>query len=587
MTTHTWTYDPTGILPANLIANEVQSIESTTGGKYRYILPKMAPFFAGGLKDVTLVSSGMKLVEGADYILGHSFDAAGTVTSKQVNGSIIFINGTLTGDVSFSYQILGGVFSQDLSGVLLQGADFALKGISRRWHDIATKPKTFPPSWHEVSWDDIVVGFKDVELQLRSIANTLASAAGTARVIDVDKVVGLKPELQIRGVNYVHKTGIFEAIRVTAPTNDKVMIKFPVIPKGRVGMRIQYMTAGGFAEMVVFGEVVVGAAGTLTSTEWNSLVITQVCGPTAVKVAATYLADGSPVVYLTSAAGSFPIMTITVSDIWLDIPKAVTYTTDYAITMVSGTVHGAVFKSPTANLAGVTGTRIQLTCGTGGKYSTLNAALASKEVLDSTLPITITAADAGIDAHVLFTREVEWSNVTILGTAHVVGSVHTDKTYAFTASAGVVSPLMDLTIDGKGINTNMFLATGYGSHIEHIGGAHNIGGVVYTAKLGSTVDCSGSTTDTIGTLAVVGEYCKLYGEGSSHNAISKALVVGEHGSTTVLTKCKIGDVKSTVLSAIVLNGNAVLDIRDRVLTGTKTNHQIAWTKLSRDSVLYS
>lgn len=170
-----YAFDPTGVLPANLVTNEQHALNLVNSPTYRWIVPRYAPYFADSLV-VTLkqVDGSVKtLVPNVDYYTSHWFISASRACAKPVWGSITILDNTLTGILGLQYQTIGGnwvLSDTDLANFL---ANQLANPRTVSWESIVNLPTAFPVINHQ--WDlvdmvgasDLVKALKDIEARLR------------------------------------------------------------------------------------------------------------------------------------------------------------------------------------------------------------------------------------------------------------------------------------------------------------------------------------------------------------------------------------------------------------------------------------
>ena len=149
-----YTYDPTGVLPANLITEEVHLIP-TEGkfGNFKTIIPVNAPYFLTSLvvKIVNLNGSKTTLTRGVDWVPCHYFGTASVALDKKIHGSLSIVNPDLTGNIVITYQTIGGDWI--LNGPKLASiiANINYNPFQKSWDNVAGYPDSFPagPHYHE------------------------------------------------------------------------------------------------------------------------------------------------------------------------------------------------------------------------------------------------------------------------------------------------------------------------------------------------------------------------------------------------------------------------------------------------------
>lgn len=172
-------YDPTGLLPANAITDELHHVAPPVDlDRANFIVPRAAPYFATGLVIRTGVTVGSPtLVEGVDYIYTHHFVEASQHLSTPVYGSIMFLNRAYVGDVYVSYHTLGGAYTLDDYGVVetLTRSLYNIRTVT--WDQLIGVPALFPvvPHPHDVA---DLTGMSEVVTALTNIITAIQGNAG-------------------------------------------------------------------------------------------------------------------------------------------------------------------------------------------------------------------------------------------------------------------------------------------------------------------------------------------------------------------------------------------------------------------------
>lgn len=176
ITSPQYPFDPTGTKTTNKITGELQALQGVTGHDYYFIVPAATPFFEEGLTVVykSLTGEIRELVPGVDYYPTHYFIGASRSCAKEIYGSITFLNLSLRGSVTLSYQTLGGEWTVDTAKIAELLADQLHNPRTTAWEQIMDVPTLFPVIDHDWNLVDMV-GMKDVvaalNLTITAIAN--------------------------------------------------------------------------------------------------------------------------------------------------------------------------------------------------------------------------------------------------------------------------------------------------------------------------------------------------------------------------------------------------------------------------------
>lgn len=227
---YAYTFDPTGVNPSNLISNEQQVITGVNASPYHFIVPTFGPFFADSLvitfKDAS--NAVRPLVEGIDYHLGYLFVGASRACAKPIYGGISFLDLTLSGIVTLSYQTIGGEWTIDAAQILEILSDATRNPRTATWEQIAGVPTVFPPVDHQWNLDDMV-GMSEVVQALADLTTAVSSnpSAGTsssANLIPTPAQIGLGNVKNYKVATDVEATAGALATRYMTPRGVKLFV---------------------------------------------------------------------------------------------------------------------------------------------------------------------------------------------------------------------------------------------------------------------------------------------------------------------------------------------------------------------------
>lgn len=170
MTSHyQYPYDPTGKSPDNVVSDEPHPLAPVQGKGYSLIVPKAAPFFREDFKLVH-TASGKILTPDVDYVFTHFVMDLSHGLQKHIYGSVTVVNQQYMGNVTPTYQTLGGA-------LVLHEDNFAKYAIhllesdgAYPWDKLTDVPSEFPPSEHEVplettaGYDELISAIKQISL---------------------------------------------------------------------------------------------------------------------------------------------------------------------------------------------------------------------------------------------------------------------------------------------------------------------------------------------------------------------------------------------------------------------------------------
>jgi hypothetical protein len=167
-------FDPTGTATTNLVTNEQQALNPPTYEDFHFLIPFAAPYFATSLSVSIQPPTGPSrdLVEGIDYYCTFQFIDASRQCASPVYGAVSFIDNSLVGIVSFSYQTVGGDWTIDLNQIAVLLAQTLYNPRITSWDQVTEYPARFPPVDH--SWDLVdLTGAADVVTAINGITNAI------------------------------------------------------------------------------------------------------------------------------------------------------------------------------------------------------------------------------------------------------------------------------------------------------------------------------------------------------------------------------------------------------------------------------
>lgn len=143
--------DTSGVSPQNRIHDERHTLPTYIPSEWRYIVPRSAPFFTANY-EVYLIdpatNAKTKLERYQHYAESHPYAAVTNALQKQVCGSIMILDTTITGTVSIEYNTIGGPFTIDSAKILEILANRLVNPVTVDWSQVADVPAKFPPEIH-------------------------------------------------------------------------------------------------------------------------------------------------------------------------------------------------------------------------------------------------------------------------------------------------------------------------------------------------------------------------------------------------------------------------------------------------------
>ena len=136
--------DRTGKNPNNLVPGEPHTL---VAGKVRAFVANHGPFFTEGIV-LREQATGRVLTPNVHYAAAQLYQEATLDLGQEVCAIMVIKDPTVQSPVLFSYQVVGGEFSADVSGLQDLIDDLNIDERAVNWRDILGVPTEFPPSPH-------------------------------------------------------------------------------------------------------------------------------------------------------------------------------------------------------------------------------------------------------------------------------------------------------------------------------------------------------------------------------------------------------------------------------------------------------
>lgn len=143
--------DYSGMSPNNLVTNEPHTLSAQSK---RVFVPKYGPFFTDGAVLVDL-ATGLPLAPRTQYLAIQLEEEASVEAGKEICSAVVVIDPTVSPNVVFTYQTLGGPLSYSIQAILDLIAALDLDSRPVTWAEIVGKPDRFPPSPHPHPLTDV------------------------------------------------------------------------------------------------------------------------------------------------------------------------------------------------------------------------------------------------------------------------------------------------------------------------------------------------------------------------------------------------------------------------------------------------
>lgn len=160
--------DPTGLNPNNAVSNEIKNLSPA---QIRATAPTYGPFFTESLTAYDH-SNNRLLVKGVDYQCIEMLQEATLRFGKEIAQLILIINDAVSSNVRLNYQVLGGHYQNDNSGLVNIYNTYMADNRPVDWSRVLNKPFEYPPSLHTHFLQD-VVGFEPIVVALERIRNAI------------------------------------------------------------------------------------------------------------------------------------------------------------------------------------------------------------------------------------------------------------------------------------------------------------------------------------------------------------------------------------------------------------------------------
>ena len=191
----TYPLDTTGVNPANLVQDELHSVNEAQFRDYYFIVPTFTPFYVDNFQ-LVLIESGVERVleEDVDFSFALPYVTATRTYGKQLYAAITLHNLNSSGILKLRYQTLGGEEIADRLSVLAILAEKAYNPRTTIFDLIVDRPNALPPTPHPLDYDDLygqeevvnaLVGIRDAiaensSLTVAEIRNFLMSIGAAA-----------------------------------------------------------------------------------------------------------------------------------------------------------------------------------------------------------------------------------------------------------------------------------------------------------------------------------------------------------------------------------------------------------------------
>lgn len=168
-------FDPTGLLVANRITNEIKTPSASAYNNYPFIVPDAAPFFGESFQ-IWRTDTNAPLTEGVDFFFTHKFEQASVNTLKEVFGSVSFFLNGYQGEVRMTYQTIGGEWVLTTTELVEDLFNSLLNPRTVYWEQIIDLPYAFPAIEHGHDAED-TTAYSDLVAAVEQLAVAIEEEA--------------------------------------------------------------------------------------------------------------------------------------------------------------------------------------------------------------------------------------------------------------------------------------------------------------------------------------------------------------------------------------------------------------------------
>lgn len=171
--------DMTGILPANLITFEKQTLTPANGVDRQLLVPIFSPYFGDSVALSYYAPDGsvVAAIKDVDYVSVGKLSEVSQLCGAEVFTSVLSLNPQLRGTVLLQYQTLGGGWGVDRQTIMRDLSLLASQSSFVGWEAVTGKPIFFPVSTHTLDIQNNTVGLSPLVAVLEGVRAALANYA--------------------------------------------------------------------------------------------------------------------------------------------------------------------------------------------------------------------------------------------------------------------------------------------------------------------------------------------------------------------------------------------------------------------------
>lgn len=203
-----------------------------TARDIRAITPTYGPFYTESLQ-VYDTSTGTLLRRGIHYQCVELLQEATLLYGKEICSVILIIDRQISPRVSITYQVLGGLYTNDSTSIANLYQTVLNDNRPVFWENILAKPIEYPPTLHRHLLDDLY-GFEPIVAALERVRNAIVVSdipAYEAVIRWVENRVNLISDAELRKVIPVRKTIDYQGL-LAFMTNKRLLstYRFDCVP---------------------------------------------------------------------------------------------------------------------------------------------------------------------------------------------------------------------------------------------------------------------------------------------------------------------------------------------------------------------
>ena len=162
--------DMTGTSPNNLILNETNTLKPN---RVRSFTPIFSPFFSDSVVVFDVAVPNVPLTKNVDYYCVDVLGVLSAQAEKEICSTIIIVNPSVSQDVMYNYQTLGGQYTSLYTNISNLLNSIASKTDQVLFQNIIDSPDSYNPTEHLHAIGD-GVGFEYLIEAINNISNTIA-----------------------------------------------------------------------------------------------------------------------------------------------------------------------------------------------------------------------------------------------------------------------------------------------------------------------------------------------------------------------------------------------------------------------------